>query len=42
MKSLTLMLLLVIGITAAAAMKDPEVLPIARQGYFFVVCAKFL
>src|SRR5215471_8425919 len=36
MKSFTLMLLLLIGITAAAAMKDPEVLPIARQGYFFV------
>jgi len=36
MKRLILMLVLVIGITAAAAaMKDPEVLPIARQGYFF-------
>ncbi len=35
MKSFTLMLLLLIGITAAAAMKDPEVLTIARQGYFF-------
>src|SRR5215475_7578738 len=31
-----ILLVLVIGITAAAAaMKDPEVLAIARQGYFF-------
>src|SRR5262252_857729 len=35
MKSFTLMLLLLIGITAAAAMKDPEPLTIARQGYVF-------
>jgi len=36
MKRLILMLVFVTGITAAAAaMKDPEVLTIARQGYFF-------